>query len=368
MAIGRDDYRYRARCLVRRHRRALAVAVLLSLPLLSGEAMAADMAADMAAAEPLIIAHRGASAYLPEHTLPAKAVAHAQGADFIEQDVVLSRDGVPVVLHDIHLEATTNVAERFPARARDDARFYAIDFSLEELKALRVHERRGPGGQVVFPGRFPAGAGLFEIPTLAEEIALIEGMNRSTGREVGLYIEMKASAFHRREGRDLPRAVLEALAQAGWAERRERVFLQSFEPEALRYLKHELNTPLPLIQLIGEVEEPGPDFEYLRSDAGLADIATYADGIGPGLMQLYRGVDERGKPRLTDLAAKARALGLAVHPYTFRAEQLPPGIASFEALHRVFFRELGVDGIFTDFPDRSRAFRDTLRKDAPPAP
>ena len=320
------------------------------------------------AAEPLIIAHRGASAYLPEHTLPAKAVAHAQGADFIEQDVVLSRDGAPVVLHDIHLEATTNVAERFSARARDDGRFYAIDFSLEELKALRVHERRSPGGQAVFPGRFPAGAELFEIPTLAEEIALIEGMNRSTGREVGLYIEMKASAFHRREGRDLPRAVLAALARAGWAERRERVFLQSFEPEALRYLKHELNTPLPLIQLIGADEDPAQDAEYLRSDAGLADIATYADGIGPWLMQLYRGVDERGRPRLTDLAAKARALGLAVHPYTFRAEQLPPGIASFEALHRVFFRDLGVDGIFTDFPDQSRAFRDKLRKNASPAP
>ena len=333
--------------------------LLFSLPGLPGQAMAAD---------PLIIAHRGASAYLPEHTLPAKAVAHAQGADFIEQDVVLSRDGLPVVLHDIHLEATSDVAARFPARARDDGRFYAIDFSLEELKALRVHERRSPGGPAVFPGRFPAGVGLFEIPTLAEEIALIEGMNRSTGREVGLYIEMKDSAFHRREGRDLPRAVLAALAQAGWAERRDRVFLQSFEAEALRYLKHELNTPLPLIQLIGADEDPAQDVEYLRSDAGLADIATYAEGIGPWLMQLYRGVDERGRPRLTDLTARAQALGLAVHPYTFRAEQLPPGIASFEALHRVFFRELGVDGIFTDFPDQSRAFRDKLRKNASTAP
>lgn len=312
---------------------------------------------------PLIIAHRGASAYLPEHTLPAKALAHAMGADFIEQDVVLSRDGVPIVLHDIHLDSTTDVAERHPDRARADGHFYAIDFTLAEIQALRAHERRGADGRAVFPSRFPDGPGLLQVPTLAEEIAFIDGLNRSRGIEAGLYIEMKGSAFHRAEGKDLPAAVLRVLDDAGWGRRVGHVFLQSFEPDALRYLRHELKTPLPLIQLLGDnawLEDGAVDFDALRSDAGLDAIATYADGIGPWLMQLYRGVDANGNPLLTDLVARAHARGLLVHPYTFRADQLPPGIDSFEALHRLFLRDLGVDGIFTDFPDRSRVLRDAL--------
>ena len=306
---------------------------------------------------PLVIAHRGASGYLPEHTLPAKALAHGMGADFIEQDVVLSRDGVPVVLHDIHLDRTTDVAQVFPDRARADGRFYAIDFSLAELRRLRAHERRDAGGAAVFPGRFPAGPGLSGVPALAEEIALIEGLNRSSGRSAGLYIELKASAFHEREGLDLPAAVLAVLEETGWAGRREAVFLQSFEPAVLRRLRRELQTPLPLIQLLGENDwgESGADYDYLRSDAGLDEITGYADGIGPWLMQLYRGRDPRGRPQLTDLARRARERGLAVHPYTFRADQLPPGIEDFRDLHRLFILELGVDGIFSDFPDRSRS-------------
>ncbi len=312
---------------------------------------------------PLIIAHRGASAYLPEHTLPAKALAHAMGADFIEQDVVLSRDGVPVVLHDIHLEATTDVAELFPDRARDDGHFYAIDFSLEELRRLRAHERTGADGNAVFPERYPAGPGVSGIPTLREEIALIDGLNRSRGFVAGLYIEMKGTAFHRAEGLDLPAAVLADLVATGWDQRRDRVFLQSFEPDALRYLKDELGTTLPLIQLIGEnawAEDGAVDFDAMRSDAGLDAVAEYADGIGPWIMQLYRGRNEQGDAVLSDLAARARSRGLAVHPYTARADQLPPGVESFEALHRILFVELAVDGIFTDFPDRSRALRDRL--------
>lgn len=312
---------------------------------------------------PLIIAHRGASAYLPEHTLAAKALAHAMGADFIEQDVVLTLDGVPIVLHDIHLEATTDVAGRFPERHRDDGHYYAIDFTLEEVKTLRAVERRGADGAPVFPDRFPAGPGLFDVPTLAEEIALIEGLNRSRGVSAGLYIEMKNSALHRAEGQDLPAAVLRVLEEAGWADRTQQVFLQSFEPEALRYLRFDLKTPLPLIQLIGEngwAPDSPVDFEAMRSDDGLDEVARYADGIGPWLMQLYLGRDEEGTARLSTLAARAHARGLAVHPYTFRADQLPPGIAEFEELHRLFFRELRVDGIFTDFPDRSRALRDAM--------
>lgn len=324
----------------------------------------------MSAEPPLIIAHRGASAYLPEHTLAAKALAHAMGADFIEQDVVLTRDGVPVVLHDVHLEATTDVAARYPDRGRDDGHYYALDFTLAEIRSLRAGERLAPDGSAVFPQRFPKGAPFLAVPTLAEEIALIDGLNHSRGVTAGLYIEMKGSAFHRAEGLDLPAAVLRVLEETGWSERGDTVFLQSFEPEVLRRLRFELKTRLPLVQLIGDnawAEEGAVDFDAMRSDAGLDEIARYADGIGPWLMHLYRGTDATGTPLLTDLVARAHERGLLVHPYTFRADQLPPGIAGFEELHRLFLLDLGVDGIFTDFPDRSRALRDTLLGGGPTA-
>ena len=132
---------------------------------------------------PLVIAHRGASGYLPEHTLEAKAVAHAQEADFVEQDVVLSRDDVPVVLHDLYLDAVSDVAEVYPGRSRDDGRFYALDFTLAELRRLRLSERLDPRtGRQLHPGRFPAGTGRFQIVTLAEELEFLAGLDRSTGQ------------------------------------------------------------------------------------------------------------------------------------------------------------------------------------------
>lgn len=334
---------------------ATAMAAWVALALLTGSVMSADT--------PIIIAHRGASAYLPEHTLPAKALAHAMGADFIEQDVVLSRDGVPIVLHDIHLEATTDVADRFADRCRDDGHYYAIDFSLEEIRGLRARERRGADGQPVFAGRFPDDTGRFSVPTLTDEIALIGGLNRSRGIEIGLYIEMKNTAFHWQEGQDLPAAVLQVLKDTGWDQRPGQVFLQSFEPMALRHLRDELKTTLPLIQLIGDnawVPDGAVDFDHLRTDAGLDEIASYADGIGPWLMHLYTGASPEGRPQVTDLARRAHDRDLLVHPYTFRADQLPSGIADFASLHRLFFVELGIDGVFTDFPDLSVGLRDRL--------
>lgn len=313
--------------------------------------------------KPIVIAHRGASAYLPEHTLAAKALAHGQGADFIEQDVVLTRDGVPIVLHDIHLESTTDVAERYPDRARGDGHFYAIDFDLQEVRSLWAHERRNADGTPVFPERFPTESQLFRVPTLEEEIILIEGLNKARGQAAGLYIEMKGTAFHSRHGQDLPKAVVDVLEATGWSERTDLVFLQSFEPEALRYLKDELKTPLPLIQLIAEnswAEDGDVDYDHLRSDTGLDEISEYAQGIGPWMMQLYQGRDENGDAILTDLVERAQKRGLAVHPYTFRADALPPGVETFEELHRIFINDLGIDGIFSDFPDRTRQHVDTL--------
>lgn len=307
---------------------------------------------------PLIIAHRGASGYLPEHTLAAKALAHGMGADYIEQDVVLTADDVPIVLHDIHLDDTTDVAAVFPRRARADGHFYAVDFSLAELRQLRAGERRGADGKAVFPGRFPAAPRLARVPTLEEEIALIAGLDKSRGTRTGLYLELKADAFHRREGKDLPAAVLAVLTATGYGDAGSPVYLQSFEPDTLRRIAGELASPLPLIQLIGENAwaEDGIDYEAMRSDEGLAAVASYAAGIGPWLGQLYLGEGSDGEARVSDLAARARRAGLLVHPYTFRSDQLPPGIDDFDALLELFINRLRVDGLFTDFPDRVRAF------------
>ena len=161
--------------------------------------------------KPIVIAHRGASAYLPEHTLPCVAAAHTLGADYIEQDIVLSRDGVPMVLHDIYLESTTNVAQQFSDRCRNDGRFYAIDFDLAELKSLKVHERVDDQGSAVFANRFPVADLQLRIPTLSEEITLIEGLNKSRGTHTGYYIEFKSPAFHAAAGLDIAVSVIKVL-------------------------------------------------------------------------------------------------------------------------------------------------------------
>ncbi len=307
---------------------------------------------------PLIIAHRGASGYLPEHTLAAKALAYGMGADCLEQDVVATRDGELVVLHDIHLDRVTDVAERFPARKRPDGRFYAIDFDLAELKLLNVHERRdGSGTEPVYPQRFPTDLGSFHIASLREELEMVEGLNRSTGRRVGIYPEAKRPAWHRREGIDLAALLVDVLTEYGYRSHHDAAWLQCFDATELRRIREQLGCELKLVQLIGDNSwnESATDYDALRTPAGLREIATYADGIGPWLGQLYTLADIDGQPVSTGLVTAARSSGLVVHPYTFRADDLMPGFVSFESMVHWFVSGLGVDGLFTDFPDRARA-------------
>jgi glycerophosphoryl diester phosphodiesterase len=308
---------------------------------------------------PIVIAHRGASGYLPEHTLPAKALAHGMGADYIEQDVVLTKDDVPIVLHDIHLDTVTDVARRYAGRARPDGRYYAIDFTLAEIKTLRVSERFDrKSGEAVFPNRFPVGQGRFEIPTLAEELELIQGLNRSTGRAAGVYPEIKAPAFHRREGKDISRIVLEALSAAGYTGRDDLIYVQCFDAAETRRLREELHTELKLIQLIGENtwQESTTDYDALRTPAGLQAVAEYADGIGPSLDQILTGVDAAGRPVVSTLVKDAHRYGLDVHPYTLRADALPSSAPDVQWLMELLVHRAGVDGLFTDFPDRAVEF------------
>ncbi|NNL99518.1 MAG: glycerophosphodiester phosphodiesterase [Gammaproteobacteria bacterium] len=312
-----------------------------------------------AASQPLVIAHRGASGYLPEHTLEAKTAAFFMGADYLEQDVVLTRDGQPVVLHDIHLDTVTDVARVYPHRARDDGRYYALDFDLEELRRLTVSERFDAAtGQAVYAGRFPAATGRATLPTLADELTLIRGLERSTGRTTGIYVEIKSPAWHRAQGYDPSRVVLETLARFDYRKADDRVFLQCFNADEARRLREELKAPFPIVQLIGDNswDEAPTDFDAMRTAAGMRRVAEYADAIGPWLMQLVSGRDAAGRLVQTDLMALARENGLAVHPYTFRADELPPFADSYEELLDIFINQVGVDGIFTDHADLAVRF------------
>ena len=302
---------------------------------------------------PLIIAHRGASGYLPEHTLAAKALAYGQGADFLEQDVVLSKDGVPVIFHDTHIDTTTDVAKKFPGRQRADGRFYALDFSVAELKQLNVTERFNPKtGKAAFPKRFPVGVGSFQVVTLEEEIQFIQALNRSTGRNVGLYPELKAPAWHRKEGRDLSATVLPLLRKYGYDAKDSACYLQCFEYAEIKRLRGELGWSGKLIMLLGgKGKGPGEtDFTYLQTDAGLAELAQLVDGIGPPISSYVAGKTPAER-KVTDLAARARKAGLKSHPYTLRADELPKCVTSVDELLSALFTEAKVDGLFTDFPD-----------------
>ena len=284
------------------------------------------------------IAHRGACAYLPEHTLPAKALAYNMDADYLEQDVVLTSDNIPLVIHDIHLDTVTDVAKRFPDRKRSDGRFYAIDFTFAEIKTLMVNERIDLAtGKPVFSGRFPAGKSEFRLSSLGEEIEMIQGLNHSTGRNIGIYPEIKEPAWHRNEGRDITAVVLKTLADYGYHSSTDPIFLQCFDFDELRRIKEDLKCEFRLIQLVEE------DFDVEK-------VAGYAYGIGPSITQIISGIDASGRARLTDLVERAHRVGLKVHPYTFRADSLPAGITS-EMLLKVLFEQAGIDGIFSDFPD-----------------
>ncbi|NJO12397.1 MAG: glycerophosphodiester phosphodiesterase [Gammaproteobacteria bacterium] len=308
---------------------------------------------------PIVIAHRGASGYAPEHTSESKALAHAMGADFIEQDVVLTRDGVPIVLHDVELDTTTDVALKFPDRHRPDGRYYAIDFSIAEIAQLNVHERTDArSGKQLYPGRFSPPGVRFGVRVLDEEIALIAGLNGTTRRATGLYTEIKAPAWHRAQGKDVTRTVMNSLTAAGLRLRTDPVWVQCFDPAELQRIRNELNSDLKLVQLIGENDwgDARVDFEQMRTPQGLAQVAQYADGIGVWIPHVVRW--QNGKRQFTSLVRDAHALRLKVHVYTLRRDSLPEGASDFPAVHAALL-EAGVDGVFSDFPDESRTL---LRK------
>ncbi len=340
---------------------------LLLAGLLAGQAMAAE--------KKMVIAHRGASGYLPEHTLPAKAMAYAQGADYLEQDLVMTKDDQLVVLHDHYLDRVTDVAERFPHRARKDGRFYAIDFTLDEIRSLKFTEgfdlENGKKVQL-FPGRFPMGKSEFRIHTFAEEIEFVQGLNHSTGKNIGIYPEIKAPWFHHQEGKDIAAKTLEVLKKYGYTSKQDNVYLQCFDADELKRIKHELEPKmgmdLKLVQLIAytkwhETQQKQPDgkwvnynYDWMLQPGAMQQIAQYADGIGPDYHMLVAQDSTPGNVKLTAMVKEAHASHLQVHPFTVRADQLPAYASDVNQLYEVLYRQADVDGLFTDFPDKAVQF------------
>ena len=266
-----------------------------------------------------VIAHRGASGYAPEHTLAAYALAYGQGAPWIEPDLALTADGVPIALHDLTLDRTTNVADVFTGRAREDGLHYALEFTHAELRRLTVVERRA--------GRFPHAT--LRIPTLKEALDLIDGLNQTTGRQVGVIPELK----HPAKQPGLGEAALKILAGYNLPVR-----IQSFDAEALAAL----DTEHPRVLLIRQKAQLTPE--------GLDGISRWASGIGlPKAVFYSTGTNPSHHPPVITLAHERN---LAVYAYTLRADQLGEPFNRF-ADEVTSLARLGVDALFTDHPDQT---------------
>ncbi|MBL8326608.1 MAG: glycerophosphodiester phosphodiesterase [Rubrivivax sp.] len=347
---------------------------------------------------PLIIGHRGASGYLPEHTLEGYAMAIELGADYIEPDLVATKDGHLIARHEPNITNTTNVKDlpQFAARKTrkmvdgvEEEGWFASDFTLAEIKQLRAVQPAGERDQG-FNGRF-------EIPTFDEVVELAKRRGPEVGRTIGVYPETKHPTYHQQLGLALEDRVLHVLQRHGWNHRGAPVFIQSFEQANLKYLRQ--RTSVRLVQLVdaddvaidGKITYAAPfdrpydwavagragTFGDLVTPTGLAEVRTYADGIGPWKPYLISSAcvsvvlgkcaDVNGDGLVNDadrkllppssVVADAHAAGLLVHPFTFRNEQrrLASTYKGTPVNEYLTFYDLGVDGLFTDFPETAFA-------------
>lgn len=330
------------------------------------------------ASRPLIIGHRGASGDRPEHTLAAYELAINQGADYIEPDLVATKDGILVARHENEISETTNVAD-IPAFANrkttksidgeDVTGWFTEDFTLKELKTLKAKERLPELRDTSFDG-------LFEIPTLQEVIELAKQKSAEVGRTIGIYPETKHPTYFDNIGLSLEAPLVATLNANGYTDKDDAVFIQSFETANLKQLDELTN--VPLIQLLSDSGQPY-DFTMngdLRTYADLTNpneltnIATYADGIGPS-KRLIVPADATGKLQPpTSLIDDAHTAGLLVHAYTFRNEDvfLAPDYQANPELEYEQFFSLGLDGLFSDFPGTGFAVANRLYPFTPPDP
>lgn len=341
-------------------KRIRAVTVL-AIAALASSAMAGQGGMMKPLSDPIVIGHRGASGQRPEHTLASYDLAIDEGADFIEPDLVLTKDNVFVARHENDITGTTDVADHPEFASRKTTKvidgeshtgWFTEDFTLAELKTLRAKER--------LPQLRPANAaydGKFEIPTLAEIIALAKKRSKEVGRTIGIYPETKHPTYFASIGKPMERQLVAELKKAGWDSAGAPVFIQSFEVDNLKLL-HSI-TRIRLIQLMdstgGPADNAAPSYAAMITPAGLKAVAAYAWGIGPN-----KDMVDKGEGAPTTLVADAHAAGLRVHVWTFRAENyfLPASLRrgadprEHGDVDTAIRRQLaaGIDGFFTDFP------------------
>ncbi len=325
--------------------------------------------------QPLVIAHRGASGYRPEHTLEAYRLAIALGADYVEPDLVSTGDGVLVARHENEISTTTDVArhpefaDRYTTKVIDGIPFsgwFTEDFTLAELKSVRATER--------MPWLRPGNAahnGRYDVPTLDEVITLVQRESRRLGRDIGIYPETKHPTYFDSIGLSLEEPLARTLARYGLDRPGAPVLVQSFETANLRELASLL--PVPMIQLLGvgapydlAVTGDPRSYDDLATPAGLTEIVGYASGVGAVKDRIapMGSAGQRLEP--TSLVDDAHEAGLTVHTYTFRDDAFPvpvepPGATAEEhgdagAEYELFYG-LGVDGVFSDHPDTAVAAR-----------
>ncbi len=338
--------------------------------------------------DPIVIAHRGASGYLPEHTLAAYALAIFQGADFIEPDLVMTKDERLIARHDNELNLSTDVAQRAEFRDRyttkvidgvETAGWFSEDFTYDEIRTLRATER--------IPETRPANArfdGQFDIPCLEEILGLARSLERTLGRRIGVYVETKHPSYFAKLGAAMEATLVKTLADYGYGDEDAWAFIQSFEVENLKALRR--LTDLPLVQLLWREGQPydavrsGESLTYddMATPAGLASIAEYADAVGPEKNHFIIPLDTNGNldaRNATGFVADAHAAGLLVHPYTFRAENamLPANLRGagspdqFGAIadELALFLAMQIDGFFIDQPDVGVRARDRFIAQSP---
>ena len=386
--------------------RSFVLAVVLTAAALAAAVPASANARSGDPDGPLVIGHRGAAGYLPDHTLPGYRLAARLGADYIEPDLVATKDGHLIARHEPNITGTTDVASHpeFASRRRTmivdgaaETGWFASDFTLREIKTLRAVQPLAERSQR-YNGRF-------KVPTFEQVIALSKRLSKELGRTIGIYPETKHPTYHQLLGLALERRLVDALDDAGLNRRRSPVFIQSFEQANLKALDR--MTPVRLVQLI-DANDVNPDgtldftapydrpydwtvsgrpellartFAFFATDAGLDEVRRYADGIGPwkpyiasteaadingdgvvGDENADGRVDEADRRLIapSDLVQRAHARGLLVHPYTFRSERrrLASNFEGRPVDEYLHFFELGVDGVFSDFPDDAFAARE----------
>ena len=388
------------------HHPRQSVSLCLSAPLLLLTACAsappAAMLQTLDGKPPLVAAHRGASGYLPEETIEAYVKAIELGADFIELDLVSTKDGALIARHDPNLALNTDVAKHpeFAARKRTTSvdgevqtGWFSSDFTLAEIKTLGAISTDAQRPQE-FNGKF-------QVPTFQEVIDLAKLKAKETGRSIGVYPETKNPSYFRLLGLPLEDKMLAALTAAGWNSRSAPVILQSFEPGSLKYMRSK-GTTLRMVQLIDgdsvdlktgaityDVPSDRPydwtlagdkrNFDAMVTPAGLAEIKTYADGIGPWKRYIVsvkgklgadgKVLDANGDGKINDadavtlapttLIADAHKAGLFVHAFTFRNEgrRLAASYNGDPKQEYLQYYALGLDGLFTDFTDTALAAR-----------